>query len=366
MSSLQKDFWDFTKATSGNKSCAEVSKFDSDHVDWRGNQMFLKCLRRQRDSGLRLSPEYNSGPHLNYLNNKLQRNRELNMNSISWLVRLDRSLQVSSFHEPRSVFNAFLKKGSKRMGHPLAFPFSSSVLISAPCSRKDYPQTPSLQAALVQPDYTTSVSSVLQSFPSLLHDVTMTLMSSPLGTVWWQWGGATKWHDCGDESSISQWGQLEIYRGGALQGHWWMTGTDLRCDEGWSSSSCWRAVCAHCDGSGGELVFSVQGAGGRWREWRRVGARETGGGTEEWTLPQEESLPLTVRRWEERRKIRFHVLGFEHNASLRSSSPNCVAAVVGGVCHPSNKELLWGSIWLHPPWGMSFHRFTHFCFKTAE
>lgn len=118
--------------------------------------------------------------------------------------------------------------------------------------------------------------------------------------------------------------------------------------------------------TGGELVFSVQGAGGRWREWRRVGARETGGGTEEWTLPQEESLPLTVRRWEERRKIRFHVLGFEHNASLRWSSPNCVAAVVGGVCHPSNKELLWGSIWLHPPWGMSFHRFTHFCFKTAE
>lgn len=217
MSSLQKDFWDFTKATSGNKSCAEVSKFDSDPVDWRGNQMFLKCLRRPSGQRLRLSPEYNSGPHLNYLNNKLQRNRKLNMNSISWLVRLDRSLQVSSFHEPRSVFNAFLKKGSKRMGHPLAFPFSSSVLISAPCSRKDYPQTPSLQAALVQPDYTTSVSSVLQSFPSLLHDVTMTLMSSPLGTVWWQWGGATKWHDCGDESSISQWGQLEIYRGGAYR-----------------------------------------------------------------------------------------------------------------------------------------------------
>lgn len=153
-----------------------------------------------------------------------------------------------------------------------------------------------------------------------------------------------------------------------LQGHWWMTGTDLRCDEGWSSSSCWRAVCAHCDGvgTGGELVFSVQGAGGRWREWRRVVARETGGGTEEWTLPQEESLPLTVRRWEERRKISFHVLGFEHNASLRWSSPDCVAAVVGGVCHPSNKELLWGSIWLHPPWGMSFPRFTHFGFKTAE
>lgn len=81
----------------------------------------------------------------------------------------------------RELFNVFLKKGSQRMGHP---PLSSSVLISARCSRKDYPQSPSLQAALVQPDYTTSVSSVLlQVFPGLLHDVTMTLMSSPLCTV---------------------------------------------------------------------------------------------------------------------------------------------------------------------------------------
>lgn len=201
----------------------------------------------------------------------------------------------------------------------------------------------------------------------------MTLMSSPLGAVWWQW----LWPGCGVEPQSDMIVEMNLQ---SANGDSWksteagLTGTLV---DDWNRSTMWwrlkflqlltGGLCPLWRvGTGGELVFSVQGAGGRWREWRRVGARETGGGTEEWTLPQEESLPLTVRRWEERRKISFHVLGFEHNASLRWSSPDCVAAVVGGVCHPSNKELLWGSIWLHPPWGMSFPRFTHFCFKTAE
>lgn len=149
------------------------------------------------------------------------------MNSISWLVRLDRSPEVSPFHEPRSVsgsnklFNVFSKKGSQRMGHHLAFPLSSSVLISARCSRKGYPQSPSLQAsARLHNQRVFSPSTKFPEFTSWCHDDTDVessrhcLMAVVVACIW---SGATKWHDCGDESSISQWGQLEIYRGGAYR-----------------------------------------------------------------------------------------------------------------------------------------------------
>lgn len=35
--------------------------------------------------------------------------------------------------------------------------------------------------------------------------------------------------------------------------------------------------------------------------------------------------------------------------SGRLRDTDCVAAVVGGICYPGNKELLWGAVRLHPP-----------------
>lgn len=139
--------------------------------------------------------------------------------------------------------------------------------------------------------------------------------------------------------------------------------------------SCWWSVCTHSDGvwtlggEGGEVGFSVRGAGGRWRGWMRGEGRERGGWTEDWRLLQGESLLPTERHWGGGGKTSFIHYSSDINwdwydwCGSRWSSPDRVAAAVGGVGYPGNKKLLWGSVRLHPPWQTEFHKCINIFFK---
>lgn len=123
------------------------------------------------------------------------------------------------------------------------------------------------------------------------------------------------------------------------------------------------------EAAGGRPVPTVTGSG-VWARWGLVsgvlvggeggegggrGTRQSGGLRTDGSRRRRVCHRLRDAGEEERRRgLNQHVTTDRSKWALsRWASPDHVAAAVGGICHPSNKKLLWGSVRLHSSWETS-------------